>query len=324
MIYGSVNAFLHRLIDYAGMFPPANLNLNDAFGEYTEYIQCPDEWMLNRFILPVSKIKDLTDTDEYIKAVPQDFKIKFSLLLSGGNTAAEFTKNLKSDFPLADTLNEKSGGLMIADNFEVKIPAEVMQAADFRPAEKFIREISRLVNEHSGEQAKIFFESFNSADFEKVYEYAAGAIAESNSVYNNAGFKLRTGGVTEDAFPSIGQVSYAVYINNKNKVPFKATAGLHHPVRHFNSTVKTKMHGFLNIFGAGILAHINSLSPAEITEIISEENPDSFRFTENGFKFRSLNAGTEEIEKARNEFAVSYGSCSFDEPREDLRNLKLL
>src|SRR5207249_4476257 len=70
----------------------------------------------------------------------------------------------------------------------------------------------------------------------------------------NSGFKLRTGGVTADAFPSGGQIARALVASGRCKVPIKFTAGLHHPVRLFHPSVNTKMHGFLNVLGAGVLA----------------------------------------------------------------------
>jgi hypothetical protein len=129
--------------------------------------------------------------------------------------------------------------------------------------------------------------------------------------------------VTVDAFPSIEQVAWAIASVRDAGVPLKCTAGLHHPIRHYNESVQTKMHGFLNVFGAGVLAEAKDLSQAQIQPILEDENPKNFTFDENDFAWKDLRVATSELAKSRL-FVTSFGSCSFDEPREDLRKLGIL
>src|SRR5207248_4886691 len=81
-------------------------------------------------------------------------------------------------------------------------------------------------------------------------------VAELNSNADSPtfGYKLRTGGVTADAFPTSAQVAKALVTPVTHQVPIKFTAGLHHPLRLFRDEVQTKMHGFLNVLGAAVLA----------------------------------------------------------------------
>ncbi|MFL6588994.1 MAG: hypothetical protein ACJ8M4_02350, partial [Chthoniobacterales bacterium] len=137
------------------------------------------------------------------------------------------------------------------------------------------------------------------------------------------GFKLRTGGVTADAFPSSGSIATALFAAAKHAVPIKFTAGLHHPVRIFHQSVQTKMHGFLNVIGAGVLGAAHSWSESEIATMLEDEDATSFRFTADSFVWREWEIPIEEIAKRR-QIVTSLGSCSFDEPREDLRALNLL
>ena len=83
------------------------------------------------------------------------------------------------------------------------------------------------------------------------------------------------------------------------------------------------MHGFVNVFGAAILARENKLSEREILTIIECERASDFVF-EDFLGWREFRAGAEAITAIRRSGAISYGSCSFDEPREDLRALQLL
>jgi hypothetical protein len=157
---------------------------------------------------------------------------------------------------------------------------------------------------------------------------AAGAIeliAQSNatSPARKFAFKLRTGGVTAEAFPSSAQIATALVAAAKNSVPIKFTAGLHHPVRLFHESVQTKMHGFLNVLGAGVLAAEHHWSEEQTARMLDDESPASFTFTEESFAWRDWKISTARISELRR-LITSLGSCSFDEPREDLRALKLL
>ena len=87
-------------------------------------------------------------------------------------------------------------------------------------------------------------------------EQTIALIAEHNSDEDTPtfGYKLRTGGVTADAFPTSAQIARALVTAATHQLPIKFTAGLHHPIRQFRDEVKTKMHGFLNVLGAAVLA----------------------------------------------------------------------
>jgi hypothetical protein len=83
------------------------------------------------------------------------------------------------------------------------------------------------------------------------------------------------------------------------------------------------MHGFLNVLGAGVLAHARGLDEARLGEILRDENPAHFRFTDADLAWLDFTASVPEITAAR-QWILSFGSCSFDEPRDDLRDLHLL
>jgi hypothetical protein len=138
------------------------------------------------------------------------------------------------------------------------------------------------------------------------------------------GLKIRCGGATAAAVPSVRDVSAALMLCRVNGVPVKFTAGLHHPFRHHDSALGTRSHGFLNVFVAGVLGRAGGLDPAQVWPILEDEDPSHFRFDDAGLAWNDLRATTEEVAAARRGFVFSFGSCSFDEPREDLRALGLL
>jgi hypothetical protein len=156
-------------------------------------------------------------------------------------------------------------------------------------------------------------------------EQTIALVAELNSNADSPtfGYKLRTGGVTPDAFPTSAQIAQALVTPITHQVPIKFTAGLHHPLRMFRDEVQTKMHGFLNVLGAAVLAAEYKWDSRQAALMLEDENADAFSFTEEFFAWREWKIDIKRLQDRR-KFVTSFGSCSFDEPREDLRALRLL
>jgi hypothetical protein len=134
---------------------------------------------------------------------------------------------------------------------------------------------------------------------------------------------MRTGGVTADAFPEADDIARALVTAAVHRTPIKFTAGLHHPVRQYREEVQTKMHGFLNVLGAAILAGEHKWDADQTTEMLEDEEISSFQFTDQYFAWRGWKIDLERLGRRRT-LVTTFGSCSFDEPRDDLRALGLL
>jgi hypothetical protein len=137
------------------------------------------------------------------------------------------------------------------------------------------------------------------------------------------GLKIRCGGATTAAIPTVDQIAFFIHRCRESRLPWKATAGLHHPLRHINATLQTKVHGFLNVFAAGILAHVHQLDDTRLADVLREESAAAFRFTADTFSWRNWECTEDQIRDARR-WMRSFGSCSFAEPRDDLRRLGLI
>jgi hypothetical protein len=134
-----------------------------------------------------------------------------------------------------------------------------------------------------------------------------GAVAAVREA--GAGAKIRCGGTT---LPSVDEVAAFIATCRDAGVPFKATAGLHHPIRSGDR------HGFLNLLAAAVLAH------GDTEAIVAEEDPDAFALDADGLAVHGHHADRAAIETARAELFTAYGSCSFTEPVEDLIALGVL
>ncbi len=133
-----------------------------------------------------------------------------------------------------------------------------------------------------------------------------GAVAAVREA--GAGAKIRCGGTT---LPSVEEVAAFIAACREAGVPFKATAGLHHPIRSGDR------HGFLNLLAAAVFA-------GEETEMLAEEDPQAFTVDADRFAVHGHRAGAAAIEATRSELFIAYGSCSFSEPVDDLRALGVL
>jgi len=134
---------------------------------------------------------------------------------------------------------------------------------------------------------------------------------------------MRTGGITADAFPTPAQIASALVTPATHQVPIKFTAGLHHPLRQYREEVHTKMHGFLNVLGAAVLAAEHRWDAMQTTAMLEDEDVSSFKFDDEFFAWRDWKIEIRRL-RDRRRFVTTFGSCSFDEPREDLRALKFL
>ena len=301
--------FMLQILDYAGMYPPANLSLDEAFKNFVAYQSDPYAWMLSRFVIPAKRLKEISAFNE---------KISFTTLGRGGKDMDEFLANVNLDIADIRTFCDSHQAATV-DMYEVALPASSL--TDKFAANDIVTRAADALNKNG---IMVFFEAPFVETGESWEVRAEKLLRALRKVKDkHVGFKLRTGGVTADAFPSTAQVAWAMAQTREAGVPLKCTAGLHHPIRHFNQSVQTKMHGFLNVFGAGILTTASGISRAEIQAILEDENAENFAFDENGFSWNTLRVDNSEMKKARL-FATSFGSCSFDEPKEDLQAIKLL
>ncbi|TAH49571.1 MAG: hypothetical protein EYC68_16795 [Chloroflexota bacterium] len=300
----ALREFLKNLVDYAGMFPPANLALDAAIQNYAAYLQSDDAWMLGRFVCFASQLAQL---DGYADLFGERAPLKISALGIKNPTRENFAGEFETTRAQIETFNERWGARGCADAAEITVPSnfdEIYFLADAWTKNGNARQVNLFV--------EIPFDSAWTANLPRVLDALAT---------QNIGFKLRTGGIVAAAFPPAEQIADAILACRERGVPLKCTAGLHHPLRRFDASVDTKMHGFVNVFGAGILAHAHDLDAHTLQTILEDEKASHFHFDENGFAWRECFVSNETIAQVRRRALLSFGSCSFDEPRDDLHAL---
>jgi hypothetical protein len=296
---GSVRALLDGLIDYAGLFPPAALGMDDAVANYATYRRGAFAWMLGRFIVPSTRLGEF----ELAAA---------SRLPSGGGVIPWRLSMLGSGDLAADTatieaFNGTYEGARI-DALETKFDPDA------------------IVSDVPG--VMLWFEVTPGPSLGAALWQIAAA---------GHGVKLRTGGVTPDLIPTTQAVAQVLFGCARAGVRMKATAGLHHPIRaphrltYADDSPTALMHGFINLFVAAAVARELVLhgypdpeAQATIAAVLDEPDPGAFEWDDDGVTWREHRIDAVELTTMRQQAARSFGSCSFEEPIEDLRQLGLV
>ena len=294
----ALNTLLDNVIDYAGLFPPAKLSMEDAVSEYLELLNSPESWLVSRFVCPAARLSELADELEAQKA---EIGFGITVIGTGGDDANAFGKGIIHDASAFATFNGRCSDICMIEAYEVKSPKNEIKAAlralvPFRELETFV-EIPWDDNVHDN----------------------LHLIAETDWL----GAKARTGGLEASAFPSPDKLAGYIQECLNLSITFKLTAGLHHPVRHLNPEINVMEHGFLNVLVAAAVSDEHQLNRKEIVRILEEVDAGAFTFTQDAAGWRDLEANLDAIEDMRGIF-ISYGSCSVREPVDELRRLNLM
>jgi len=300
----SLRALLDHAIDYAGMFPPCALTLEPALRNQARYVRSPEAWMLNGFVLSVEQFDA---TRQFLSEFDPQYPLHVAALGPKTTKADAFLDELGKAETAIRSFSRSDIELISVTHLEMFLPDDVDSAS--------LIEAKSIVGE-----LPVFWE----APPERA-ERTIALIAKHNSDEETAtfGYKLRTGGVTTDAFPASEKIARALVTAATHQLPIKFTAGLHHPIRQFREEVKAKMHGFLNVFGAAVLTAEHQWDADQAVMMLEDEDPRSFSFTNEFLAWRNWKIDMTDLQYRR-KFVRSFGSCSFDEPRDDLRALKFL
>ena len=245
-----LRALLDRLIDYAGMFPPAALSRGTVIDNYQRYRTGEHAWMLRWLVIAAAELEHVPRNLDGALAVLSD-----------------------TDEPRAAVIEAKRIVRTSRPTYCEAPPSE-------------LDEVQR-----------------------------AGCFA-----------KFRTGGATPEAIPAVHDLAASIIACAERRLPFKVTAGLHHPIRALHPLTyqadapRAMTHGFLNVFLAAAFAW---LGKRDIEPILAETDPNAFHFEERAH-WRHWSLDAYQIREVRQRFAHSVGSCSFDEPVQGLETLGLL
>jgi hypothetical protein len=276
-----IHALLRELIDYAGLFPPAGLDMLSAVRNYASYLAGEHAWMLGSFIVPFHRLNEFEEA-----AIPHIAEKEWRVAVLGVPTE-----------PLSDR------------------PSYVVDVIEWKA--------ERPESIEPGIAIPSYYEVPTTGPDAQL-ESLIGAIAKAG-----ARAKIRTGGLSADAVPPASRIARFLSLCHRTGIAFKATAGLHHPIRGVHpftyepESARGVMHGFLNVFLAAALT-FNGSSESEATLLLEEKSAENFHVAEDFIGWQSHRYTAAQIREVRERFAIGFGSCSFVEPVSDLKALGFL
>ncbi|MEP7382149.1 MAG: hypothetical protein ABI910_10715 [Gemmatimonadota bacterium] len=294
----AIRALLSGVIDYAGLFPPASLDLATVAANYAAYRSSDDGWALGRLVVPAARLEELAGL---ARAIWQHHP-----MTQGGSRTPWLISALVgadhgADADRISAFNAAYGAHACVDSVETKGDApDVIRELGARFAA-----LRQFVEIPLGEELETLLHIIGEI----------GAFA-----------KVRTGGVRADAIPSTAEVARFLRGCADAGIAFKATAGLHHPMRgEYSLTYEADsprgtMFGYLNVFVGAVRAR-EGASLEELCRVLEARRMSAFGrgglATTDALDVPSRDA----IASARASFALSFGSCSFREPLDDLASL---
>lgn len=287
-------ALLTNAIDYAGMFPPANLGFDESMriaATWRHQAQFP--WLLGRTILPLNDLNRVTD--ELLFSLSADGSPWHFSTLAADKTFQEIAWEItsfnrsESDACIRKRVTTLEWKVKQSDILAERFGVEG-SARDFLPLTVF-------VELPSGEkQDKV---AAHLAECQKITPFLFG-------------IKVRTGG---SYVPSAEELAHSIEVSLNHDLRFKATQGLHEAISHKGS------FGFLNLFFAVNLKKVLNLSVSDIVACLNEEERGSFLITSESIAWRKKSVGLKDLLKARRNHCLAFGSCSLDEPQDSLKQI---
>jgi hypothetical protein len=283
----STTALLAGVVDYAGLFPPAALPMAEAAAEYYRSLDGPHAWMLGRFVVPASRLAELATVLATLPVPRLEWLVSAIVRdASDADVAAVAAFN-------ANAVSHRAG----VDAVESK--PQTMDGIDW------------LAAQFPG--LDVYVEVSPGADADRWLERVATRGLRA---------KVRTGGVTADAFPTPASLAAFLAAAVAHGVVFKATAGLHHAVRgdyrltYDHGAARAPMYGYLNVLLAA--AALRAGRPVATAEaLLQQSDPSALTFTADSVHWGSEAFPQTILRDTRAHHLVSFGSCSFREPVEE-------
>ncbi|TDD92118.1 hypothetical protein [Actinomadura rubrisoli] len=272
-------AFALGLCDDAAVFPPGLAPLADAVPAHRRHRAAAYADLVGPLVLPVPAL------DELAPLLSGEDELDVSVTAPGGPAQA------------AGALAAATGLPIDLRGLEVAVPAGTATADFFRALDLARR---------GREDVPVYVEVPRDERRPSVIE---GLAATGHRA------KFRTGGVTADLYPSPDELAAAVHAAVGADVPFKATAGLHHPVRNTDPETGFDQHGFLNLLLATDAA-LDGRPPSDLAELLADRDAASVAA-------RVSELSALRVAAARARFQ-SFGTCSITDPLTELADLGLL
>lgn len=313
-------ALLQGLIDDAGIFPPARKPMRKAIRDHLVRRSTRDAWVQGVFLCLASRLEEL------VHVIPPGVdRLVVGVVTDGPARMGDWAAGVRSDLMQAAALEERSEGLVRVQALEIKLDSVSPQVLEER-----VRELASAVSSCDVQTVALdlFLEIPLTDEWQRDVPALIEALVAERAKWpldDVAGpsAKLRCGGTTKEAFPPAALVAAFLSACAGGRLPFKATAGLHHPHPVVEPGTGFSMLGFLNLYLAAMLLADGQVGQRVATEILQNRR-GSVRLDQDSLGWSDYALGPSRIHELRRDFVRGHGSCSLKEPIEDLTGLGVL
>ena len=332
MTDSALKAFLSELIDYAGLFPPAQLSMQRAVENYFKYRNSPNGWIISRFICPASRLNELETSLASWEPEISSQPLRLSVTCSTGTSIDEFFSILEKEFDNTRKFQESYSTKVKIELLELKIPRSLFSPnSTTSQVKSFLDDLVDFIDDEFPWQVRPFLEPQLDDKWENFLTTLFGGFAihyDDKALWTRKnslppGIKIRCGGTFLSRPPSAAQLARILSHCSMMGITFKATAGLHHPLPHFNQQQNVMEHGFINVFLAAVLAFTQNVPEEILRSLLQETDKSKFIITDHSVGWNDHVLAAKEVKKARQK-AISFGSCDFIEPITELQHLDFL
>jgi hypothetical protein len=301
----TAHPLLRGLFDDASLFPPASLKMTAAVAGHAKHAAAWYSAVCGPFVCAETRLGELRT----VLQATGTAAIELSLVVTGGAAALPAALDAVAVDPrLRLRAVEVPADAAAAGTDPVLAVTEVAQALDNSP----LAAVTGYI-----ELPLAILAAASSSAASASAASASATARQLLTIADDRGYrlKLRTGGPTAASFPDEQTLAAALVVLADRRVPFKCTAGLHHAVRHTAADTGFEHHGFLNVLLA-VAAASQGARPADVADVLAERDPmtvarqigdlDGFAADDIRYLF------------------TSFGTCSTDEPVQDLVALGLL
>jgi len=321
----SIRSLLAESIDYAGVFPPARLSLNHALENYVRYLDDPQAWLIARFACPTGRLLELNARAKIFKdlrpkqAAAGQFGHRVAVVADTSENAKQFRDDLRHDVSNMVEFHKTHSEYAQVDALELKLPA-VIDSSLSGPILELLNIIQYQLDMAELNPVKVMVELRPQEQPEGVLKL----LDALNTIHDDRFcLKIRTGGLPRDDMPSADQLAFFIDACRTSRVRWKVTAGLHDPISRYDDEDHVWHFGFVNVFAAAVFASKRRITQEHIKLVLTGNSGDAFKCSDASIAWRDHELTVPEIEEGRASSILSFGSCSFENPRDGLRELML-
>tara|TARA_R110000868_G_scaffold306734_4_gene568162 strand:+ start:31118 stop:32107 length:990 start_codon:yes stop_codon:yes gene_type:complete len=326
----SIEQLLTSSVNYAGLYPPAGLKLNEALRNYVDFSHSKYAWMLANFLMPHSELPALASFAD------RKHKLKgpLSLCITGPETKTlfEFKNSINSIEEEIKVAHRGYPGEVRTNLLELKLPLSSVETLNPEELVKAMEVVVSTTAESRLLPHRVFFEipgtEFDAEITKKIIKVIAvhnkSILKRKIQNYLFSGIKINCSAKGAGKTPSASYLADVILYARDANVAVKFSGKENTPYPSYNYSLGSKVHGFINVFAASILAYTQDLNLEETVEVLEEMNPENFSFKDDYFAWRELAAPIMEVKMLRMLSITSFNFTNFSDPITGLKELGYL